>query len=284
MTTEKVKQILNENQITVKKHFGQNFLLDENVLRNIINGSKIDNDTNVIEIGPGLGFLTKFLSESSKQVLCYEIDDQMVNQIISKNYNNVNIIHDDFLNRNLDKDIEKYFNNEEVVLVANLPYYITTPILLKVLEETNKIKKMTVMMQTEVAKRICGTPSTKDYNSLSVLMQYFTNPKILFNVSPKSFYPEPGVDSSVVLIEYKDINNLEYVENINYFLKFNRNIFSQRRKTLYNNIQKNYKYNKDEVLSIIEELNLSQTVRSEALSVSQIIKLANLFYLKCENK
>ena len=266
------------NDIIVKKQYGQNFLLDDNILKNIVKSAELKKDTNVIEIGPGLGFLTNYLQQATTNVLCYEIDEQMVEHLNELNYN-ISIINDDFLKRNLNKDFKNIFDNSNnITLVANLPYYITTPILLKVLEETTRIDKMIVMMQTEVAKRLCGKPSTKDYNALSVLIQYFTNPRIIFNVSPKSFFPEPNVESSVVMIEKKEEPLLE-VENLDFFLKFNRNIFAQRRKTLYNNIQKAYNYDKGLIKKIIKENNLDESVRSEELDVSQIVKLANDFYI-----
>lgn len=278
MTKEQVKKILEQNDIIVKKQYGQNFLLDDNILKNIVKSAELKKDTNVIEIGPGLGFLTNYLQQATTNVLCYEIDEQMVEHLNELNYN-VSIINDDFLKRNLNKDFKNIFDNSNnITLVANLPYYITTPILLKVLEETTRIDKMIVMMQTEVAKRLCGKPSTKDYNALSVLIQYFTNPRIIFNVSPKSFFPEPNVESSVVMIEKKEEPLLE-VKNLDFFLKFNRNIFSQRRKTLYNNIQKAYNYDKELIKKIIKENNLDESVRSEELDVSQIVKLANDFYI-----
>lgn len=278
MTKEQVKKILEQNDIIVKKQYGQNFLLDDNILKNIVKSAELKKDTNVIEIGPGLGFLTNYLQQATTNVLCYEIDEQMVEHLNELNYN-ISIINDDFLKRNLNKDFKNIFDNSNnITLVANLPYYITTPILLKVLEETTRIDKMIVMMQTEVAKRLCGKPSTKDYNALSVLIQYFTNPRIIFNVSPKSFFPEPNVESSVVMIEKKEEPLLE-VKNLDFFLKFNRNIFSQRRKTLYNNIQKAYNYDKELIKKIIEENNLDESVRSEELDVSQIVKLANDFYI-----
>lgn len=278
MTKEQVKKILEQNDIIVKKQYGQNFLLDDNILKNIVKSAELKKDTNVIEIGPGLGFLTNYLQQATTNVLCYEIDEQMVEHLNELNYN-ISIINDDFLKRNLNKDFKNIFDNSNnITLVANLPYYITTPILLKVLEETTRIDKMIVMMQTEVAKRICGKPSTKDYNALSVLIQYFTNPRIIFNVSPKSFFPEPNVESSVVMIEKKEEPLLE-VENLDFFLKFNRNIFAQRRKTLYNNIQKAYNYDKGLIKKIIKENNLDESVRSEELDVSQIVKLANDFYI-----
>ena len=223
MTKEQVKKILEQNDIIVKKQYGQNFLLDDNILKNIVKSAELKKDTNVIEIGPGLGFLTNYLQQATTNVLCYEIDEQMVEHLNELNYN-ISIINDDFLKRNLNKDFKNIFDNSNnITLVANLPYYITTPILLKVLEETTRIDKMIVMMQTEVAKRLCGKPSTKDYNALSVLIQYFTNPRIIFNVSPKSFFPEPNVESSVVMIEKKEEPLLE-VKNLDFFLKFNRNI------------------------------------------------------------
>lgn len=278
MTKEQVKKILEQNDIIVKKQYGQNFLLDDNILKNIVKSAELKKDTNVIEIGPGLGFLTNYLQQATTNVLCYEIDEQMVEHLNELNYN-ISIINDDFLKRNLNKDFKNIFDNSSnITLVANLPYYITTPILLKVLEETTRIDKMIVMMQTEVAKRLCGKPSTKDYNALSVLIQYFTNPRIIFNVSPKSFFPEPNVESSVVMIEKKEEPLLE-VENLDFFLKFNRNIFAQRRKTLYNNIQKAYNYDKGLIKKIIKENNLDESVRSEELDVSQIVKLANDFYI-----
>lgn len=278
MTKEQVKKILEQNDIIVKKQYGQNFLLDDNILKNIVKSAELKKDTNVIEIGPGLGFLTNYLQQATTNVLCYEIDEQMVEHLNELNYN-ISIINDDFLKRNLNKDFKNIFDNSNnITLVANLPYYITTPILLKVLEETTRIDKMIVMMQTEVAKRLCGKPSTKDYNALSVLIQYFTNPRIIFNVSPKSFFPEPNVESSVVMIEKKEEPLLE-VKNLDFFLKFNRNIFSQRRKTLYINIQKAYNYDKELIKKIIKENNLDESVRSEELDVSQIVKLANDFYI-----
>ena len=278
MTKEQDKKILEQNDIIVKKQYGQNFLLDDNILKNIVKSAELKKDTNVIEIGPGLGFLTNYLQQATTNVLCYEIDEQMVEHLNELNYN-ISIINDDFLKRNLNKDFKNIFDNSNnITLVANLPYYITTPILLKVLEETTRIDKMIVMMQTEVAKRLCGKPSTKDYNALSVLIQYFTNPRIIFNVSPKSFFPEPNVESSVVMIEKKEEPLLE-VENLDFFLKFNRNIFAQRRKTLYNNIQKAYNYDKGLINKIIKENNLDESVRSEELDVSQIVKLANDFYI-----
>ena len=236
--------ILEINDIKVKKKFGQNFLHSEDVLNKIATATNIENK-NVIEIGPGLGFLTNKLITTAKKVVCYEIDTEMVEYLTQKfeSTKNLEIVSTDFLKVNIQKEIAEKFNGEEVILVANLPYYITTAILTKVLEETNKVSTMIVMMQKEVALRITGKPSTKDYNGLSVLIQYFTNAKLLFNVSPNCFYPAPEVESSVVKIERKEeIKNPTI--NLEFFLKFIKNIFAQRRKTLMNNLQNAYKVEK----------------------------------------
>lgn len=281
MNKDKVKQILNDNNTFAKKQFGQNFLHDENILAKIVNESCIDKTTNVVEIGPGLGFLTDYLSINSNKVLCYEIDKDMYAVLQKKNYSNVNVILDDFLKRNLNNDFDNNDMGEEIVVVANLPYYITTPILLKILEETKRVKKMVVMMQKEVAKRLSGKPSTKDYNALSVLIQYFTNPHILFNIKPTSFYPEPNVESSVLEIEYKKDIEVKAID-LEYFLKFNRNIFKNRRKTLLNNIINAYNYSKDDIYRIFKDNEVSENIRAEALGVNEIVNLANEFYNKFE--
>lgn len=275
MTKEEVKQILEINNSVVKKHYGQNFLIDDNILKKIIAASILDKTTNVIEIGPGVGSLTDYLSKECQKVLCYEIDEQMVKILNDKKYHNVLIIQDDFLKRSLASDINKYFNNEKVKIVANLPYYITTPILLKILEEFNDFDEMIIMLQKEVAMRICGKPQTKDYNALSVLIQYYTSPKLLFDVKPSSFYPAPNVDSSVISIKHLD--KIYHCDNVQYFLEFNRAIFSNRRKTIVNNLEHHYHYSKQDIINILNNNNFNPTIRAEALPVEDIVKLANLF-------
>lgn len=272
-----IKELIIRENIKAKKKFGQNFLIDNNVLNNIITKSEITNK-NVIEIGPGLGSLTEYLIKDAKKLVCYEIDKDMVDILNERYISNekVLILFKDFLKANLQEDIKKYFNDEEVIVVANLPYYITTAILTKILEETKQIKRIVVMVQKEVAMRLSGKPSTKDYNSLSVLIQYYTNVKQLFNVSPKSFIPQPEVDSSVIMIERKDL--LQEVINEEYFLKFNRAIFSQRRKTLSNNLKQNFKYDQPLINKILSSFNLSLSVRAESLTVEQIVNLSNEFY------
>lgn len=272
-----IKRIIINEQIKAKKQYGQNFLINKNILTKIVDCSNIENK-NVIEVGPGLGSLTEYLLQKAKKVVCYEIDSDMV-KILNSNFNNTNltILQSDFLKVDLKQDINDYFDNEEVTLVANLPYYITTAILTKVLEESKKVGKIVVMVQKEVAKRLAGKPSTKDYNSLSVLIQYYMEAHILFNVSPKSFIPEPAVDSSIILLERKK-QTLPLTSEA-FFLKFNRAIFVQRRKTIYNNLKSSFGYNKEMIESILIKHNLSLNVRAEELTVEQIVSLSNDFSL-----
>lgn len=272
-----IKELIIKENIKAKKKFGQNFLIDNNLLTNIVTKADIKNK-NVIEIGPGLGSLTDYLIKEAKKVVCYEIDKDMVDILDSKYKENdiVTILFKDFLKANLTEDINKYFNDEEVVVVANLPYYITTAILTKILEETKNVKRIVVMVQKEVAMRLAGKPSTKDYNSLSVLIQYYTNVKILFNVSPKSFIPAPEVDSSVIMIDKKDA--LQETLDEAYLLKFNRAIFAQRRKTLSNNLKQAFKYSQEDIIKVLNKFNLSPSVRAESLTVEQIVNLSNEFY------
>ena len=284
MNINEVKQILNKYDVSVKKQFGQNFLMDNNIINKICDISNISKEVNVIEIGPGLGFLTQELKTRANKVMCYEIDSEMVKVVTNRfeQDNNVIIKYQDFLKANIDKDIENYLNDKPVIVVANLPYYITTSILIKILEESKYIKQMTVMMQLEVADRICGKPSTKDYNSLSVLMQYFTTCKLAIKVGAGCFYPEPNVVSAVVLVKHKDA--IEYPTlNEDYFKKFNRIVFAQRRKTLANNLKQGFGYSKELIESVLTKNNISLTIRTEALKVEEIVLLANEFYL-AQNK
>ena len=271
-----VKEIIQRDNIKAKKHFGQNFLVDQNILKKIITTSNPTNQ-NVIEIGPGLGSLTEYLLSEAKRLVCYEIDDDMIERLKERfdEIDNLTIVKQDFMKADINKDISTYFNDEEVIVVANLPYYITTAILTKILTETSKIKKIYVMVQKEVAMRLSGKPSTKDYNSLSVFVQYYTNVKMLFNVPPKSFIPAPNVDSSVIEIIRKD--KCQYVKDEKEFHKFVQNIFSQRRKTIYNNIKNNYKLTKEEIEDKLKNNDILPNTRAESLTVEQIVNLANSF-------
>lgn len=275
MNLTEVKELLSEFDASALKKFGQNFLIDDNIL-NIIGKSLGENEQNVIEIGPGLGSLTRYLVKYYDNILLYEIDSKMVevinHTIIDKTNKHIQINKGDFLKANLDNDLKSFFGDGDIYVVANLPYYITTPILLKILEEAPQIKKIVIMIQKEVAERFLGKPNTKDYNSLSVLIQTYMNTKKICDVSRNSFYPAPNVDSTVIKLERKE--QLDYVINDEEtFKKVNRLLFKQRRKTILNNLKEDY--SKEHIEEVLNKVNISPLARSESLSVKQIIDIAN---------
>ena len=270
MIVDKVVRLLKEKGMYAKKHFGQNFLIDKNVLNKIIDISGITKDDIVIEIGPGMGCLTEYLAINAKKVVCYEIDPDMI-QVLNENllplYNNIEIIGMDFLKADLsiyDKEIDR------IKVVANLPYYITTPIIFKLLSET-KIKQFTFMVQKEVGDRLTGKPNTKDYNSLSVAMEYKTNSRLAYKVSPNSFYPAPKVDSALLVVSVKQVDSDSNFDA--QFLKFVQEIFSQRRKTVINNLNGKYSYDKQKLIKVFEENNININLRAETMPVDDILKL-----------
>ena len=204
MIADEVVRILNNKNLFAKKQYGQNFLVDKNILNKIVDISEITKEDTVIEIGPGMGCLTEYLCIYAKKVICYEIDKDMINILnenLTSKYSNLVIVNQDFLK----VDLSEYENTNEcesVKVVANLPYYITTPIIFKLLSET-KIKQFTFMVQKEVGERLTGKPNTKDYNALSVVMDYKTNSRLICKVRPNSFYPAPKVESVLLMVKTK---------------------------------------------------------------------------------
>ncbi len=277
-TVGKTNKTIKEHDFHIKKKFGQNFLTDQNILRKITGTTQIDEETLVVEIGPGLGSMTELLLEKAKNVLAYEIDRDLV-PILKENLNNdkLILINDDILKRNIDEDIRNLnttFSN--VVLVANLPYYITTPIIMKVLEESTYIKELVVMMQLEVARRFTSKPSTKDYNSLSVVIQFKTDSRIAVKVPKTVFVPAPKVDSAVIHMKVKD--NIERLPNdLEVFYRLVRTSFTQRRKTLVNNLSTGFSMKKDDLSAVLEKLGFHPSVRAEKLTVEDFIVLSNEF-------
>ena len=273
MNLKEIKELLQKYDANALKKYGQNFLIDDNIL-NIIANSLENKPGLVIEIGPGLGSLTRKLVKRFNQVLAYEIDPKMI-QVLQDTImdSNFKIIAGDFLKANVEKDIKDYFGQDNIYVIANLPYYITTPILLKILEEAPSIKKMTIMIQKEVAARFLGKPNTKDYNSLSVLIQTYMNVSKVCDVSCNCFYPAPLVESTVIKLERKEQLDFE-IKNEKEFQKINRMLFRQRRKTIVNNLKD--AYNKEEILNVLNAMNIKETQRSETLTCEQIIELANL--------
>ena len=268
------KQIL-ENDFKIKKKFGQNFLTDQNILNEIVESADLNNEVAVIEIGPGLGSLTERLVSKAGFVLCYEIDDEVI-PLLKKNlsdYNNYCVINKDILDVDINLDIDNYLKDyKKIYVVANLPYYITTPIILGLLSKTDKIDRYVMMMQKEVADRICGKPKTKDYNALSIAIQYRCEAKKIINVPRTVFIPSPNVDSAIVRLN-KYIEKPYKTLNEEFFFEFIRLCFSQRRKTLLNNLSN--KYEKDEILKMLKSLNIKENVRSEELDINDFINLSD---------
>lgn len=269
-------KIIKENDFMIKKKFGQNFLIDQNVLSNIVEGAEITSDCDVIEIGPGLGSLTQHLASKANRVLCYEIDRDLI-PILDKNlneYKNVMVVNEDILKVDINADIEKYLpNSKNIYLVANLPYYITTPIILNLLEATTKIKRYVMMMQEEVADRICSKPDVKDYNALSVAIQYRAKAVKIMSVSANVFIPRPAVNSAVIRLDLDDTLKFKARDEA-YFFKMVRSCFAQRRKTLVNNLAYTG-LSKEELYSLLEKLGIDKAARSETLSIEDFVALAD---------
>lgn len=269
-TQKRTQEILNRYKLFAKKGFGQNFLIDENILKKIIKVSGLSKDDGVLEIGPGIGALTEHLCLNAKKVLAYEIDKDMINVLSNElKSDNLKVVNEDFLK--VEKNYLDYFSDcKKVLVISNLPYYITTPIITKLLSD-NLINEMYLMVQKEVGSRLAGKPKTKDYNALSVFMAYKSICRIEFAVPRNCFLPAPNVDS--VIISAKSIKHDFKVNNEAHFLSFIQAMFTQRRKTLSNNLSNAYKISKEEISKILEGLNYSPQVRSEELSLEEIYKI-----------
>lgn len=271
----RTKEILQKYQLKAKKNLGQNFLVDHNIVNNIVSEANIDKQTGVIEIGPGIGSLTQVLARNAKKVVSVEIDprlEEVLNDTL-QDEDNVTIIYDDFLKINLNKLIDEEFaDTDEIVVVANLPYYITTPILIKIFESKTRITRICAMMQKEVGQRLNAEVGTKDYNSLTILTQFYASTKIIIKVPKNAFIPAPNVDSVVVLFEMDD--QRYQVENQDVFFKLLRIIFKQRRKTILNNLNELYN-DKELTTTILNKAEIEPGLRAEALHIEQIIRLSD---------
>ena len=268
---KKMKELLEKNGFSLKKKFGQNFIIDENVINSIIDKSKIDKDTLVIEVGPGAGSLTYKLGISAKNVICYEIDTTLENVLKenTRDLNNVKIIYQDFLKANVLDDIKGY-EYKKLYFVANLPYYITTPIIIKIIEDCIPVDKMVFMVQKEVGNRFKALPGNKEYGSLSVYLNYYFDVKKILDISRHVFMPEPNVDS--IIVEFSKKENLLAVKNEEVFFKLIRDSFTQKRKTLRNNLKG---YNLEKIEEVLNRHNLNLSVRAEQLSTEIFIEIAN---------
>ena len=268
---KKMQELLNDNNFGFKKKFGQNFIIDENIITNILEKSLIDKDTLVIEIGPGAGSLTYGLCKKAGHVLCYEIDETLKDILSSnlKEYDNYNIIYKDFLKADVINDIKEY-SYKKIYVVANLPYYITTPIITKIIEDKLPIDKVVIMVQKEVGTRFKAEPGSKDYNSLSIYLQYYFDIKKVMDVSRKVFLPSPNVDSIVIELDRKE--NRIFVKNEELFFKLVRDSFMWKRKTLRNNLKG---YNLDKIESVLKKYGYDLSVRAEMLKIDIFADIVN---------
>lgn len=262
---------MNQNDFNFKKKYGQNFLKDDSIPKKIVNAADVLEDSLVIEVGPGAGALTKILVNKAKQVICYEIDDSL-EEILDHELlgiDNVCVIYDDFLKRDIKKDLEKY-SYKHLYVVANLPYYITTPIITKLVEDDLGVEKIVIMIQKEVADRFSAKPKNREYGSITVFLNYYFDIKKEFIVSRNCFVPKPNVDSMVISLTKKD--KLYDLKNKDIFFDLVRDSFKFKRKTLRNNLKG---YDLVKVSEILEKYHLDLSVRAESLPLEVFVDISN---------
>ena len=272
-------EIIQKYAVVFQKKFGQNFLIDTNILEHIIDSAEITKDDCVIEIGPGIGTMTQYLAEQAREVIAVEIDKALIpilNDTL-KEYSNVTIINEDILKVDINKLVNERNNGKPIKVVANLPYYITTPIIMGLFESNVPLDSITIMVQKEVADRMQVGPGTKDYGALSLAVQYYSQPNIVLTVPPSCFMPQPKVGSAVIQLK-KYAQPPIYVKNEKFFFKIIRASFNQRRKTLVNGLQNAsfLQLKKEDICKALEEMQLSLTIRGEALNIEQFAQLSNL--------
>ena len=274
------RAILERHGFTFKKSFGQNFLTDTNILQKIVDTAEIDKKVNVIEIGPGIGALTEFLAESAAEVMAFEIDDRLVTILADtlRDFDNVTVVNQDILKVDLAQYIAEFKNPDlPIKVVANLPYYITTPILMHLIESGIPFSEFVVMMQREVADRISAQPNTKAYGSLSIAVQYYMTAKVAFIVPRTVFVPAPNVDSAILKMVRRDQPAVA-VQDEKFFFKVSKASFVHRRKTLWNNLTSHFgkaEETKAKLTAALEQAELSSSVRGEALALADFARLAD---------
>lgn len=277
------RAVLERHGFTFKKSFGQNFLTDTNILQKIVDTAEIDENVNVIEIGPGIGALTEFLAENAAEVMAFEIDERLVPILADtlRDFDNVRVVNEDILKSDLQARIKEFANpNLPIKVVANLPYYITTPILMHLIESGIPFSEFVVMMQREVADRISAQPNSKSYGSLSIAVQYYMTAKVAFIVPRTVFVPAPNVDSAILKMVRRDQPAVE-VNDDAFFFKVSKASFTHRRKTLWNNLTSYFgKSNevKTKLESALDNAELSPSVRGEALDLQEFARLADSLY------
>lgn len=274
------KAILDRYGFTFKKSFGQNFLTDTNILQKIVDTAEIDKSVNVIEIGPGIGALTEFLAERAAEVMAFEIDERLVPILADtlRDFDNVQVVNQDILKADLQTQLKQFSNPDlPIKVVANLPYYITTPILMHLIESKIPFQEFVVMMQREVADRISAEPNTKAYGSLSIAAQYYMTAKVAFVVPRTIFVPAPNVDSAILKMTRRDQPLIE-VQDEDFFFRVSRVGFVHRRKTLWNNLVSHFGKAEDTKARLEQGLALAgikPSIRGEALSIQDFGRLAD---------
>lgn len=276
-------EVLQKYHFNFQKKYGQNFLIDPHVLDKIIGESGIEKEDMILEIGPGIGTMTQYLAEVAREVVAIEIDKNLIpilEDTLSE-YKNITVINQDVLKVDLRKLVMEKNQGRPIKVVANLPYYITTPIIMELLESKLPIESITIMVQKEVAERMQQTPGSKEYGALSLAVQYYAKPEIVANVPPNCFMPRPKVGSAVIRLTLHQ-NPVIEVEDEEFMFRLIRASFNQRRKTLINGIGNapNINVGKEEVKAALEEMGLSENIRGEMLSLEEFARLSNLLRKK----
>ena len=276
--TKNTIEILQKYNITFQKKFGQNFLVDKNILGKIVDAAQITEKDCVLEIGPGIGTMTQYLAEQAGNVIAVEIDKNLIPvlQDTLSSYNNVTILNQDILKVDINHIIEKYNNGNSIKVVANLPYYITTPIIMALFESHVALKSITIMIQKEVADRIQAQAGTKDYGALSLAVQYYAKPEVIVKVPASCFMPRPNVDSSVIRLTRYETPPIK-AQDENYLFTVIRASFNQRRKTLVNGLSNagSVDVSKEKIAEVLTQMELPLTVRGETLTLEQFTELSN---------
>ncbi|MBE6865567.1 MAG: 16S rRNA (adenine(1518)-N(6)/adenine(1519)-N(6))-dimethyltransferase RsmA [Ruminococcaceae bacterium] len=272
-----IKELSERYGFTFEKKFGQNFIVNPSVCPRICEHAEVDENTGVIEIGVGVGVLTSELAKNAKKVVAIEIDTTLkpLLEETLADFDNIKIIFDDVLNVDLNKLIAEEFVDMRVVVCANLPYYITSPIIMKLLEDRLPVDNITVMVQKEAAQRLCAAEKSREIGAISLAVQYYSVPKVCFNVSPGSFYPPPKVTSSVIRLDVKGENDIKPADERNMF-RLIRAAFTQRRKTFVNSVSSTLGMPKADIEAALAEIGENPMVRPEKLSLAQFSRLSDI--------
>lgn len=282
-TPSRTREILEKYGLSAKKSLGQNFIIDTNILRNIVQTASVDKNTTVIEVGPGIGALTEQIAKEAKEVFAFEIDDRLLSVLDDtlSPYDNVTVFHQDILEVDFEQFKTDYLSDtSRLVVIANLPYYITTPIIMHLIESSLPVEEMVLMMQKEVASRLEAKPSTKAYGSLSIAIQYYMEVEVAFTVPRTVFMPQPNVDSAIIRLRTLE-NPPVIVKDENLFFKIVRASFVQRRKTIWNNLRKafNDKSKEETLRDAFEKAEINPSRRGESLTIEEFGRLADALVL-----